>query len=128
MAPLFLLSKALYFLMKSQLIKSLKALVNFPPEVSFKDFMMSSRLIPISSWLISNKLISRFLPIIFCCISFVVLMMGQRYYKISKTEQKKIEKCRYWCQKSIFLSTFGTSIGTFCRIVVAFVTSIVLAS
>ena len=27
-----------------------------------------------------------------------------------------------------FLSTFGTSIGTFCRIVVAFVTSIVLAS
>ena len=27
-----------------------------------------------------------------------------------------------------FLSTLGTSIGTFCRIVVAFVTSIVLAS
>ena len=128
MAPLFLLPKALYFLMKSQLIKSLKASVNFPPEVSFKDFMMSSRLIPIF-------FLANLQQVDFSLSSYYILQHifcrfddGQRYYKISKTEQKKIEKCRYWCQKSIFLSTFGTSIGTFCRIVVAFVTSIVLAS
>ena len=38
----------------------------------------------------SNLITLRFL--IVCSISFIILMMGQRYYKISKTEQKKIEK------------------------------------
>ena len=38
----------------------------------------------------SNLITLRFL--IVCSISFIVLMMRQKYYKISKTEQKKIEK------------------------------------
>ena len=59
----------------------------------------------------SNLITLRFL--IVCSISFIVLMMRQKYYKISKNKQKNIEKCRYWCQKSIFLCAFGTSIGAF---------------